>query len=473
MIVDNPQRPQELEAVATKENLQKLGMLSVSGGINFDLNVVPKKIAEGTIDGHLCDHNCRLHYVCQSSFTLNKGVKPIYAPINELREAFLVTADGVREANRFFQETGVYADYYQSFGIPLPVQEAMKDTLDAEIVERNFFGGNPEMYPQLPDLIEAVREDDPKSTVTLTTTGRIFFRFPERLPEYTARGINILALSCDDITPNALRTTQNMDNKDLRAIWNTIPKDNGHAQKAIEAIATAKIIQGMPESQQPQLLFNLAVHKGNLAYLEEFIEELHNQFPNAIINPFPAQSSFDHEPSVFGNEDLEALHKMTAWAIKVTKDGNFPIAKRLHYWLLLQSAIEYHIDSDRQQAAKAMSGYGIWKCYEELLACRYPQVGKGTTPWQPGQQSPGLHLSCYWDKSVTDNSERLIDVNSIHVANYIQGGIKTIADKLPKSEQCPGCIMPRLVFDQISLEAGMNTLYKDLYLTKRKEHVGF
>lgn len=50
---------------------------------------------------------------------------------------------------------------------------------------------------------------------------------------------------------------------------------------------------------------------------------------------------------------------------------------------------------------------------------------------------------------------------------------KTESEVKNKDNPCPGCIMPRLMFDGISTELGLNEKLLPAYFKLRKEYFGF
>lgn len=457
----------------SRELLTEQGLISVSGGIQIDINVVERTIGGIKCDGVLCDHNCTTKdggdYNCPAAFTLNKGVKPRYASAEEIQTGILETQRGVRLANASMMASGVFGEYYDSFEIPEPVQQAIEGTIEDEVIEVNLFGGNPEMHPEVFQIAKGI-SSLPKTRVNLTTTGRIFLQKPDLISRLTGSGVSMLALSCDKIDPSLLKETENYSRNDFLSQWKTIRPLNGAEQKSLEALYTAHLLESYPDSST-RLLFNLVVHEGNIDSIYDIVTELGQQFPRALVNPYPAQSSIEWGEALFNDECLPKVDSFVSWMIGEHLMRNPSLTKRIHYWIMLKAALDTY-RSDPAKAARVISGYDIWKCYKSPGSARYVQVGASRGPWPGVKISPGGSLACFWNGGVTKRGTELWGkTKAEEVSSYITADIQEIAKT--QLRPCPGCIMPRLVFDLPSLEIGMSDEIKPAYLQLRKSVVGF
>ena len=147
------------ELEMTRAKLRNFGMTSnVSGGVQVDINVVTNRLPNGRFsDAKLCDHNCRTitdgietgHYDCPAAFTLNRGANiRTLAPANLLIHGIQNAAEGVRQFNKIFLESG-FDDYSEKFDIKDPEQTVLKQALMSPNIEVNCFGGNPELHPKM------------------------------------------------------------------------------------------------------------------------------------------------------------------------------------------------------------------------------------------------------------------------------------------------------------------------------------
>ncbi|RJR29074.1 hypothetical protein C4564_03445 [Candidatus Microgenomates bacterium] len=457
------------------EDMRRLGLISTSGGIQIDINTVPKRLGNTVVDGHKCDHNClRKHgagYDCPAASMVNIGLKSDFPDVGSITSAIVSASAGVRIGNEILINEGHFEDYCHKFSIPPAQERQMREVMQNGSISVNLFGGNPEMHPGLFGLADTLSKLDPKISLNLTTTGRRSITHHGWIEGLVDSPILSVALSCDDIDVELLEKTSQMSLDDTANRWEvqrrTAPL-SGTKQKALEAIYTAKALH---ESSIP-VTFNLVVHSGNIRDIEEITGQLANQFPNARVNPFPAQSSMDNTAPTFDKSDLHLLEQIVDWTIDV-HTGNtapYPLTPRLHYWIMLKASFEtYKNDADRLQ--HAVSGYGLWNCYDYPGAARYLQIGASLRRWSTSKQVPGLHLGCYWNQTVTNHSTQVFNMNANQIGNYMSGGISEISKHA--STPCAGCIMPRLTFDMYSQEVGMNPQIIPSYLELRQEHLGF
>ncbi len=155
--------------------------------------------------------------------------------------------------------------------------------------------------------------------------------------------------------------------------------------------------------------------------------------------------------------------------------------KRLQYWLMLLAA--YNTWEKRPDLiVAALAGYRTWQCYRPNAAW-YLQIGRLERPnfipiagltksapkTNPPSEFPGGHPGCFWNaQTVTD--ERKVE-SPDQIERFLQGGMEELMKK--SANPCPGCVMPRLLFHEVSLTSGMNPVLVPEYLRLREHYVGF
>ncbi len=464
-----------------EERLMETGMIgNVFGGIQMDITATHRKLKNGTlIDAHLCDHNCVQisedekstggNYTCPAAIGLNRGIIGTnLAPSSYIIEGVRHTADAIESSKEFFLDSQFFDSYRREYNIPYEVGEAIKGRLKKGNIEVNLFGGNPEMHPKVGEIIRELKESG--YVINLTTTGRRFMTSPRFHEEILSNPPNLIGLSADDFgSGEQISSMANLSLEEIKDAWKKVPKGYGQRQKLLESIYTAKLSQEDPKF--PKVLFNMVVHTGNLPIIDEILTVLHEKFPRVILNPYPAQSSFLYKPSLYNTHHVEMLQDFVDKMIKaqVSEECKWPLVPRLHYWLLLKSAFETFSE---RKISDALSGYGVWKCYAKSGAGRYVQVGISPEPTNGRYKIAGGHLGCFWnDRTVTDKERQIWDMSKEEIEHYITRGIVDLANTSEKP--CPGCIMPRLVFDVISLEQGMNNQLWPSYRKLREQYIGY
>ena len=450
-----------------RQKLSEYGFVyKVSAGLQIDLNTVIKKTPQGFVEQHLCDHNCSLdcgNYQCPAAFTENKGVdSKSLMSLGEVKKSLKVALAGLKLANKMLLEKKL-SKYCTDFKIPKLVQKEIKETLKNGGYELNLFGGNPELHPNFLEIVKIAQEMG--WVVTATTTGKKFMYDDNFIQGFLQNPPDLLAMSADDYEDiNELNELLKMDAEDLKKYWQKANPLYGQRKKAFESLYVAKISQSLKSF--PKILFNIVIHPGNLPHIFDFISALRQHFPDIIINPYPAQSSFCYESPVWQTKHLLPLEKVVDYMIQNqtnSREKNF--VPRLHYWLALKSVFLTKMSDENR--TKFLSGWGIWSCYRS----RYLQAGSSETVKKESFRVGG-HPGCFWNRqTVTEVSKQLWNMNKTQVANYLINSKTTLPKVAPKP--CPGCIMPRLMFDGISTELGLSSKLIPAYLKLRKEYYGF
>lgn len=407
----------------------------ICGGIQIDLNTVLNKGKETS----LCNHNCTSvlgGYDCPASFTLNKGTKPNYAPLDKVLEWLDYGIEGIRKNRRILLDSSLIHAHAKKFNWDTWLLEAyIENLLNSQSVEINAFGGNPEMYPWLDELIGELKKRG--TIVNLTTTGRRFLKeglFINNLPDH-------IALSIDDITTEEFNHINSLDIEDIKKEWAKINPLYGQKQKAYEAIYTLKLLKDIP------IIINCPVHPGNIDSIFSLYETLKESYANILFNPYPFQSAFMYEKGDI--EFTEKFKDVVEWALmEHAYESN--IVQRLHYWVALKSI---YLIPDPQRRANLLAGEA-WHCAKTYTG--YIQMGQGNSE----ASEPGGKLGCFWNtNTVTKNS---VITSAEEVSSYIMEN-KYLAYK-ESLNPCRGCLMPRLTGDVLSLEQGLHPELINNYL---------
>jgi len=463
--------------IVTTDNWSDLlfltGMLyRAAGGVQPDLNAA--KLRGSPTEASLCDHNCLdpETYCCPAAITLNKGVMPgSLVPIDLLSDGIMNTVAGIRLANRIFAEQHLQG-YTQRFAVPSQVYKILYSHLINGAVEVNLFGGNPEMIKGLASLIDNLKQRG--VIVNLTTTGRRFMRDQKFAESMIGSMPDLIALSVDDVPSlQVLEELCTLPMSALHARWKRIEWSKGQQQKPYEAIYTARWMA--ENGLSGQVLFNLVIHKQNMDFVLEMAEVLSTHLPQVIINPYPEQNAFMYESEPFDADYLARLEQLIERVITLHLEliknptTNFRLAPRLHYWLMLKAAC-IRWEEQPEKAQKALSGHGLWYCYKKLGAGRYVQFGKSGGDATKFMH-PGGHLGCFWNSQTITNNQKQVWAQS---PQSISQDILSMNQRSQQAQSpCWGCGFPRLTFDMISTETGMNPELVETYLALRKAHIGF
>ncbi len=445
----------------------------VAGGVQIDINVATQKIGPNLYrDARSCDHNCTNlvgEYDCPAAFTLNKKVDPkTYAPKEKILASLEVAVEGVKRANNKFVGSGLFDKYCRDNYVPQDIAVAYLGVLSRNITEINFFGGNPEMHPEIPEMVQTTKVEGHK--VNLTTTGRKFIRNHEFTSQIINAHPDLIALSYDFSDPSEITKMGGMDPDRIRAEWRELMRihpTHGQRQKVFESAYVAQIAKEFADF--PQVLFNLVIHSGNINQAVEIIISLTEAFPGVLVNPYFEQTAFLGKQSDLSGK-LDKLNSLVGWSIaeQLSDDKITNLVPRLYWWIMIKAAIETH-SGNPSKTANAVGGE-IWKCYQEPGAGRYFQIGTSIIPYT-NTQTPGLRPNCFWNNQTIADDRRVNEMKPDTIADYILYQSGEIAHESPLP--CQGCAFPRLNFDIISTEIGMNEEIKPEYLELRKQYMGF
>lgn len=459
------------------QDLFELGLIGrASAGIQIDVNVAVEKLPDDAfVDTPFCDHNCRVltdnlrtgNYDCPAAMTLHRGLKKdTLAPSDLILGAIHSTAAAARLANASLLESSHLQDYFDRFRLPDSVKSVIKNHLSGGQIEINLFGGNPELHPDIIPMVSELKNAG--YIVNLTTTGGRLVYDSGFLADILQNPPHLLAVSADDFD-NSKQITSLVDlNLEEIKKRRSMPFQFGQKRKAIEAICAARLSQMHPGF--PQILFNLVVHPGNIDNIEEIIAVLRLSFPQALINPYPVQTAFYHGEPDFSPDHFSQLEQFIDNRIGDhfhKPSGHVP---RLHYWLMLKSICDAFRNNPRT-VIRALTGYDSWKCYRAPGANHYIQIG-ASPETHTGQKVAGGHLACFWNsETITLKEPQVWDMSPPEIAGFIAQGMIEIANS--HSNPCPGCNFPRLNFDMMSLEIGMDPRLVPNYLKLRKNYLGF
>lgn len=451
----------------------------IADGIQIDLNAVNLTHGDGTMsEASFCDHDCTTaagNYDCPAALSRNKGAKAKFASGEKLLEWILKTREGIIEANQVFVNNG-FEQYCRNMLIPPTVAAVLRATLLSKVIEVNLFGGNPELHPEVLWLIAQLREQGFR--VNLTTTGKKIMLDAKFRDGLAQEGPHLIALSADDVDPENMHQILNLDPAGILAQWKQIPKYHGQAQKFLESLWTLRyaISQYEQGKQFPPILFNMVLHKGNIRRAREIMNALQALSPKVMINPYPAQVSFERGIPPFDSDDLEAYGKLIDYLIAEATKGNPQFTRRLHYWLVQKAILQLHANNPTQ-AARMVAGHDTWHCARNNIDSvvdkpGYVQIGRNTELVQIGGTEitePGGHLGCFW--FANDITDFWQIESARQVTNWLLAGRKLAHET--HGEDCGGCVMPRLMFDITETEFKLLQSLVGTYLQIRQEYIGF
>jgi hypothetical protein len=447
-------------------------------GIQVDIAVAWLRVKEGWVEGSFCDHDCTSKhggYDCPAAKSANVGIRPDTMPgVDDIVPWLQRGQAGQRKFRDGFLAARL-EPHLRRFRVPEEIWPLYRQALSSDRHEVNIFGGNPELSPALFPLLQWLREQG--HIINLTTTGGQAMRSEDFRNKLKANPPDRLAMSADDLTEKEAseRTVIPLDS--LRQIHRDTPHYMGQDRKVVEALYVGRLA-ALKDAGLPPILFNMVVSRRNVRHAIAMIESIEAAMPDVLVNPYPAQSSFMHGEPEFQEDDLPYLERLVDYAIyRTMHDARF--VKRLHYWLMLKAAFLTWKDHPRTLLL-AMSGYYMWRCYQPDAAW-YLQIGRFEIPGRvptmrlnkderrPPSHAPGGHLGCFWNATTISKREQV--PHSSEVAEFLETDIQREASLSPNP--CPGCIMPRLLFHAVSLEAGMDAALIPAYVRLRREHLGF
>ena len=275
----------------------------------------------------------------------------------------------------------------------------------------------------------------------------------------------VLALSADAFSnAEQVSSLAKKSPGELFTIWKGLSKTHGQKQKAVEAIYIANRLKGSPT---PHTGFNLVVHPGNIDRIEDIIKALAVNFPGFHIFPYPAQTGYLNAPGTFN--DLAILESFVDRMISAHFQNIMPVTPRLQYWLILKSVFNVY-KGKPELIVDLIGGRRLWQCYRNPGAMRYLQIGKGFS--STNNIFGGGYLGCYWNMSTITNEEKQVwDMDMPAVVDYVLNGANMLA--LKSHTPCSGCGFPRLLFDVVNTEIGLNELLIQDYLILRKQYAGY
>ncbi|THV37620.1 hypothetical protein [Glycomyces buryatensis] len=461
------------------ERLTRFGMApSTDAAVQIDITAVLRRSGSELVETYLCDHNCTVlhkgqptggHYNCPAALSLNRGaVASTIAGADLLVEGIERTLAAAREAQQDFI-TDEFDRYADESAIPAALREPIRSSMRQGPSEVTLFGGSPEAHPDFIPLVEGLHRRG--HAVHLTVTGRRAVRSPESFERMASSGIAVLAVSADDVaTPADLGRLLQCDPEELRTEWKRVSPFHGQRQKVYEAIHAARLWQRLPVDRRPALLFNIAVHPGNVADIDTILTQLAGAFPGALLNPFPMQSAFEGRIEHVDPATLRGFRSLVNTALEMHRrqavDGvsAWSLAPRMHYWLLLSAAL------GDATAPVRLTGWNTWKCYRSNGAGRYVQIaGTGRRP--AGLETAGGRVGCFWNDTVNDDDLPAVwEAKPSEIRRYLQLRPVRAAEK---AHRCAGCLFPRLVGDMVSLESGMDPALREAYLSLRRRDLGF
>ncbi len=457
-------------------------------------------------EGEACNYNCIStdekgnptgnDYDCDGAAVRNQGMKiQSMAPAEEITQRLEMI---------FEAQHNVWTKWVQSpsfnmlmerlqvsdsiaAGFKLPIAQSKKDSRKKVA---NFFGGNTELYRELDAMFEWAAKNG--VSYNLTTVGQriakdksgTFVNMLRRNPPA------VFAFSFDHIeSVQDLEWVLGLTEAQLIEEHDKQGQLQGPRRKLLMGVAATRRILRETGFEKSRILYNVVFKHSNVRHLIAMAKAVHAVFPTVIFNPYPSQSSPYNMKAIFTHDDLPFIYGIIDWAMDEhdRPQGRF-IPARYHFWQLLEAAKRrWHNDKDQQ--CRAYSGYDLWRCYENVGAGFYTQMGVtgetyGTVqignavttalpPWQTGVW-PGLKLACYWNRRTVSDLVRIQSVKQVE--GYLSGGMAQLAAQTPAADRCPSCLMGRLMGGALSTWAGIPNDQPELVkvnIAVRKERVGW
>ena len=160
---------------------------------------------------------------------------------------------------------------------------------------------------------------------------------------------------------------------------------------------------------------------------------------------------------------------MVDWLIAQAQAGNTQLTRRLAYWGQMK-AVQNTCNGGATSASDYVAGYNGWQCFREGLQGGYMQISANPqhVPLVVGGE-PGGFLGCYWQRTTVTAPMPISSVEQVR--NYMLGG-RTRLHAI-SANPCAGCDMPRLEYDQRSVELGMDPDLWHAYREFRMAQLGY
>lgn len=467
--------------IGLESRLRRLGIVQDAfAAIQIDLNPVSKRVAGTLYDVTLCDHNCSTevdghptggNYTCPAAISLNRGLnRKDLAPTELLLSGLRNSIQGIRQSRlRFFSEH--FPRYCQRYAVPEAVATAIRNVIDNDVVIVNLFGGSPEIHPGILTIVTELQREG--NRVHLTTTGRRLMQDRGFRSQFLSTPPDILALGADDFESQfQLEKLLSLSLEQLRAEWQQVPWQHGQRKKVYEAIYILKLSQ--QDRVYPPILINMVLHPGNLTNIENILDTLASYMPQALLNPYPVQTAFLYRESDLAFTDLNRLaafidrvldeHKSAAAGLPM----RWPLVPRVHYWLMLKAALSGA--AGNVAAKERVGGDSVWRCYAQPGAGRCVQIGSSQSPYN-GKSIAGGHLGCFWNSETVTDARQVWNMSPAEVEEWVDSG--RMRSAAVAARPCRGCAFPRMSFDGISLELGLDNAILPTYLALRREVAGY
>lgn len=459
--------------------LKRMGIISdFCAGIQFDVMVALAKLNhELRKNAGLCDHNCTVEvggYDCGMAKTKRPGQISIksLAPAEVILGSLKIIIAGLKDFNSEFVNDHIHK-LAEIGATPTSLLNEFKVKLSQQKIILNLFGGNPELHPEIFQIIRGA--EDEGLTVNLTTTGGMFMH--EGFSNKFLQNPTDIALSADDFeSAKQIKELAKLvrENKEtFKKTWLSIPAQFGQKRKALEAIYAANFFY--ENGIEKDVLFNMVIHKGNLGSLFELIDALKTEFPNVLINPFPAQEAFYGGETSFENNDIDIWSELIERMIQAHLKGESWISKKIHFWIFLKAGLELFREKPEKFFA-FISGYESWQCYSENIgAGRFVQVGGSPELIEgDGDVVAGNHLNCFWNgETIFNRSGQVFDLTPNQVNEHIRSDMRQ-AFLQNQEGACSGCNFPRLnALDELVMIAGMNPEVLEKYKEIRKHYLNY
>jgi hypothetical protein len=454
-------------------------------------------------EGEACDYNCVAEdldgnptgndYTCGGANIKNPGMKiASMAPPQEIIQRVEMIFAAQAATWKMWAGSPKFSQLMERF----EVTDSVADGFKAPILKGkgkkalNCFGGNTELYRRLAEMFGWCQDQDINHN--FTTVGKKIAKdktgdFVHMLQQAPPK---VFAFSFDHIKNlKDLEHVLGMSEEQLMAEHEKEDQLQGPRRKLLAGVTATRRLLREPGFEKSRILWNVVFKHSNVRHLIAMAKAVHAVFPTVIFNPYPSQSSPYNTKPIFSEDDLPYVNEIIQWAMD---EHDHPetlfMPPRYHFWQLLESARRLWC-KDPSRLCAAYSGYDLWRCYENVGAGFYTQMGitgetygaiqiagTGTatvSPWEAGVW-PGLKLACYWNRYTVSDLVRIKSVDQ--VMEYLNGGMKTLAMNTHEALRCRGCLMGRLMGGALTTWAGIPDELPELAamnVAVRKERVGW